>query len=201
MLKYISFWRSNRRAYWIPVLSLVRQTGMTSQGRVTMTEQAELRDHPCPCSLVMPWLDHGIHAGTTRHGNAYPFGKAKEWIAGSSPAMTNGLRTNGLCQSAFPMPLPKPRHAMARPWHPCRYTTTRQHLSIWKGQGVDCRIKSGNDGERGDKEWGYLNAVVTADAPQKVTPLRTALPSSPSLRHRVLLLRRSPLPRPRQGAG
>ncbi len=57
-----------------------------------MTEQAELRDHPFPChTLVMPWLDHGIRAYATRHGNAYPFGKAAEWIAGSSPAMTGSV--------------------------------------------------------------------------------------------------------------
>jgi hypothetical protein len=39
----------------------------------------------------MPWLDHGIHADAKRHGNAYRFGKAREWIAGSSPAMTGSV--------------------------------------------------------------------------------------------------------------
>ncbi len=145
MLKKRHLSKSNRRAYWIPVLSLVRQTGMTSQGRVTMTEQAELRDHPRPChTLVMPWLDHGTHADATRHGNACPFGKAKECIAGSSPAMTGSV---------------------------------------------------------GDKEWGYLSAAVTAEAPLKVTRRRTALPSWQGLRHRVLPLHRAPRTRPQPGAG
>ncbi len=98
---------------------------------------------------VIPWLDHGIHADTSPHTAASPRGNLTEWIAGSSPAMRNGLRTNGLCQSAFPMPLPEPRHAMARPWHPCRYITTHCSLSSWKSHGVDCRVKPCNDGERG----------------------------------------------------
>jgi hypothetical protein len=35
--------------------------------------------------VVMPWLDHGIHA-VTAEGSF----NVMEWIAGSSPAMTTG---------------------------------------------------------------------------------------------------------------
>jgi hypothetical protein len=37
-----------------------------------MTEQAEQGHHPFPChTLVMPWLDHGIHADASPHTAAF----------------------------------------------------------------------------------------------------------------------------------
>ncbi|WP_206944245.1 hypothetical protein [Roseibium limicola] len=37
------------------------------------------------------------------------------------------------------------RHPMARPWDPCRYIATDESLPEALGNGVKCRIKSGND--------------------------------------------------------
>ena len=44
---------------------------------------------------------------------------------------------------------PSPRHAMARPWHPCRYPTPVTALGSRSRNGMDYRDKPGNDAVSG----------------------------------------------------
>ncbi len=114
---------------------------------------------PAP-PLVIPRLDHGIHADTSRQTKASPRRTTTAWSAGSSPAMTPGAarerlgrgapipdrrwRLSGMTTEAIYLPLP-PRHPMAGPWDPCRYVAAYERFPEALGNGVECRIRTGND--------------------------------------------------------